>query len=66
MPCKFLADTRHIYIFLPTNKYTLHIPGRYLTDLHISPTITYALHIPGRHVTDFILSPHNLKCPAYS
>ena len=37
MPCIFLADIQPIYLFLPTIKYTLHIPARYAKDLQISP-----------------------------
>ena len=52
-----MADMRHIDIFLSTINYALHIPGRYVTNLNISPTIKYALQIPGRRATEVIISP---------
>ena len=40
MPCIFLAEKRQIYLFIPTFKYALYIPGRYVTDLFFSSQLS--------------------------
>ena len=50
MPCIFLADVRHIYLFLHTIKYALYISGTYVTDLHVSPKLSMPWNL--RQISD--------------